>query len=157
MVEGVQHFRLEDEVNPLCDWEVLGDGYVVVGGVGTVEPDSLAYRARSRVLRNVGRVSSSATRQILGVDESYICRPWNGILAHRTLKLRASDSIQDNATISVIIECVVTLTTTCSRSQQEGCSRLESKDRSHRPTADDLIYDTAMVGKHLPFAKWQVI
>jgi hypothetical protein len=53
MIEGVQHLSLKGKTKPLCDWEVLGDRYIVVRIMGSIKPNSLADGTRSDIGRDI--------------------------------------------------------------------------------------------------------
>ena len=81
VIEGVQHFSLQVETEPLSDGEVLRDRDVVESVMRTVKPYSLAEGARCGIGRDVCRVSAASCRrgQVLGVDEGNGCRSRNRV------------------------------------------------------------------------------
>ena len=86
VIEGIQHFSLQAETEPLSDREVLRDRDVVVSVMRTVKPYSLAEGARRGIGRDVCRVSAASCRrgQVLGIDEGNVGRSRNRVSYQRS-------------------------------------------------------------------------
>jgi hypothetical protein len=90
MVKNIQHFRLEGELDPLCNREAFRDGQIVIPVVRTIQPDSLTDCSRRNVRGDVCRIcssSSSVVRQVLRVNEVYGYLSWDAVDANGALQL----------------------------------------------------------------------
>src|SRR5207244_2948756 len=113
VIEGIQHFRLQAELDPLADRNDLGDRQIIVEVVWPMQIDDLTDGSGDVVRRDVLRVGTSPRCQIFGIKECNLSRPGKVIDANGTLQLRWRHPMQNYAAIAIAIvvrvrvECVI--------------------------------------------------
>src|SRR5579872_6619038 len=108
MVEDVQELRLELEADFLLDREALRNRRVVERLVRTVQIEDLPDGPRRGVWQNVGRICRAAGRgrQEFRIDAVHIAAASRAYVVHADgiLQVAGRDAVEDDATVSVIVE-----------------------------------------------------
>ena len=145
VIEGIQEFRLESEFEPLRDRRVLGRRNVKIGEVRPVEPRSPAERSWSCI------GLERSILQVFGVNDVHMRRSWNRVHAHRALKLRQRNPIQQDSAVAIVVKGVIPA------KNPEGSPAMVGEYGSSRPPSNDSVNCASPVQEWFSFSEREVV